>query len=246
VYPTPGSITQETASGYVTFWSAEKAGYGFSGFIIMFILYPLFPIVYSSEKYFRKRGYENTVIEHERVKKIIYSLLPIFILTIIDTYFLLYSRSIEDILFPQIFQNDNIYIHTYYYLRFSATLVFASALLKTTFLISKKDFRFYLARACMKLASKKEDDVKKMRYLIKGLKSYNRYISKEFRFQINDFKIYSKIINSPAKKRSESMKLVTEAFEGDKLEAVNHLSGFTNRLLLWIHLGIDFNIWVQI
>lgn len=89
VYPTPGSITQETASGYVTFWSAEKAGYGFSGFIIMFILYPLFPIVYSSEKYFRKRGYENTVIEHERVKKIIYSLLPIFILTIIDTYFAL-------------------------------------------------------------------------------------------------------------------------------------------------------------
>lgn len=39
VYPTPGSITQETASGYVTFWSAEKAGYGFSAAPALMISY---------------------------------------------------------------------------------------------------------------------------------------------------------------------------------------------------------------
>ena len=203
----------------------------YSVLIIMFIVYPLFPIIYSSEKYFQKRGYENTVIEYERVKKIIYYLLPVFVLALLYVVHhivrLPVNGDLEGILLPQIFQQNSIYtIYTdpYVVLRGTLMLVFASALLKTTFLMSKKDFRFYFARGCMRVVSKKEDELEKMRYLIKSLKSYNRYISKELRLKIDDFRIYSKIIAT--KEISESMKLVTEAFEGDKLDAINHLSGF--------------------
>jgi hypothetical protein len=34
----------------------------YSVFIVTLIVYPLFSVVYSSERYFQKRGYENTVI----------------------------------------------------------------------------------------------------------------------------------------------------------------------------------------
>jgi len=76
----------------------------------------------------------------------------------------------------------------------------------------------------MKLVSKKEDGDEKMRYLIKGMKSYNKYLSKQFRCQIDYFEVYSKIINSPAKERTESIKMVTNAFEVDKSEVLNHLT----------------------
>src|SRR5215469_7210062 len=104
-------------------------------------------------------------------------------------------------IFPILIFQQGVYsLYLYGVVTFVATLVFASALLKTTFLTSKMQFSFYYAKACMKLVSKKEDEDEKMRYLIKGIRSYNTYLSKEFRCQIDYFRIYTKIINSPTRK----------------------------------------------
>jgi hypothetical protein len=186
----------------------------YSALIVILILYPFFSFVYSSETYFRKRGYESTVIEYERIKKIIYLLLPFSILYI---YTIFWEK------LPQIFY-QNIYVVPVQYLLLAATLVVASALLKTIVQISKKDFRFYFAKACIKLACKREDEVEKMKCLIKCLKGYDKYLSREFRLQLNVSKIYTGIINSPMKERSELSHLVYQAFEGGKLDAVNYLS----------------------
>lgn len=108
-----------------------------SALIIILIVYPLIPIVYSSERYFQERGYVNTVIENERLNKIIYFLLPFFVLGILNIlraeHILTISPGgIESMLLPQIFQQGMYSLTLFRIVTFVATLVFASALLKTT------------------------------------------------------------------------------------------------------------------
>jgi hypothetical protein len=41
---------------------------------------------------------------------------------------------------------------------------------------SRKEFRFYFAKASFRVISKKEDNVERMRHVIRGLNSYNKYL----------------------------------------------------------------------
>ena len=49
-------------------------------------------------------------------------------------------------------------------------------LLKIILLMSRKEFRFYFARVLFRLISKKEDEAEKIKYLVKALNLYNKYI----------------------------------------------------------------------
>lgn len=132
-------------------------------FIFLLIVYPLIPIIYSSEGYFQERGYQNTVIENERLNKFIYLWLPFFILGILNIFRVgqipgIPPGGIEPILLPQVFHQGTNSLPLFRLVILFVTLVFGSALLKKTFLTLKKKFSFYFAKGCMKLVSKKEDE----------------------------------------------------------------------------------------
>jgi hypothetical protein len=105
-------------------------------------------------------------------------------------------------------------------------LIVGSALLKIIMLNSRKEFRFYFAKTSFRVISKEEDNVEKMRYVIRGLNSYNKYLRRNLGLQISDIKrIYSKIISDPTLDKFTSIDKLSMAFEdNDKLKAVTCLS----------------------
>jgi hypothetical protein len=105
-------------------------------------------------------------------------------------------------------------------------LIVGSALLKIIVLNARKEFRFYFAKASFKVISKKEDNVERIRYVIKGLNSYNKYLRRNLGLQIRDLKkIYSKIISDPTLDKYNPIEKLSIAFEdNNKLRTVKYLS----------------------
>jgi hypothetical protein len=65
-----------------------------------------------------------------------------------------------------------------------------------------------------------------MEYLIKGLNSYNSFLKRHIKLEINEIKkIYSKIITLPTNEKIKTVNKIIQSFEsGDTLEPVRYLS----------------------
>src|SRR6059036_2451898 len=65
-----------------------------------------------------------------------------------------------------------------------------------------------------------------MEFLIKGLNSYNSFLKRHIKLEINEIKkIYSKITTLPTKEKIETVNKIIQSFEsGDTLEPVRYLS----------------------
>ena len=72
----------------------------------------------------------------------------------------------------------------------------------------------------------KNDDSEKMKYLIKALNSYNKYLRRSIGLQINEIKeIYSKILSEPSLYKNWIIKKLSIAFEDrDKFMTIKYLS----------------------
>jgi hypothetical protein len=101
----------------------------------------------------------------------------------------------------------------------------------------KSNFRYLFARTCISIATDKsrlpwekaiEDEVDKLRYLILGLNSYNKFIRQKLGLKINNLKgIYSKISCLSDNDRKSELDLVYQSFDtNDKFGPLNHLSSF--------------------
>ena len=89
----------------------------------------------------------------------------------------------------------------------------------------KREFRFYFAKACCKIISGKNDEVEKMKYLFLLLSSYNKYIQRNLRIQINDIKkIYSIILYKDTNQQIEIIESICASLEGDSLKLARYLS----------------------
>ena len=108
--------------------------------------------------------------------------------------------------------------------------IVGSALLKIILLIARKEFRFYFAKVLFRAISKKEDEAEKIRYLVRALNSYNKYIRRSLGLEINDLKkVYSKILSDPTLDKNNSIKELSIAFEdSDKFKTIKCLSGLLN------------------
>jgi len=81
-------------------------------------------------------------------------------------------------------------------------LLVVGAFLKILFAIGKPEFRLYYAMGCFRIIQRKENEVEKMKYMIRGLNSYNKYLKRCSNLQINDLsKIYSKISSTTQRER---------------------------------------------
>jgi hypothetical protein len=200
-------------------------------FIVMLILYPIYPSVFSIEKFFIKKNFQNSpIIEYEILKKIIYVLFPFFVFAFI---FILGETTMKT-------QNPlRIVINTFSNIIppsvfvISLGIVFfivASALLKIIVLFSNKESRFYFSKILFKQIANKDSDGDELKYLVKSLNSYNKYLRRSIGLQINDLKnIYSKILSDPNVDKNHTIKKLSLAFEdNDKFKTIKTLSELLN------------------
>jgi len=198
--------------------------------IVMLLLYPLSSVVELKEDRLTNEDCKKLVSEYEYVKKIIYILLPFFLLYIIS---FLSGNLLFDFAGPQDTGSETantITVIAQAFLYFSIASLFAvtSALLRVILLLAKKNFQFYLAKGCFDISFEKEDNkVDRVKYLLKGLYFYNKYLKRNLGLQINDlenicYNIIVKILHD-----SEGKSSVYQAFKsGDGLDPIEHLSGY--------------------
>jgi hypothetical protein len=107
-------------------------GYYEPGMIIIVLVYSILPTALSTKKHFEVIGFENSVIEFEFLKKLMYVSLPLLIIIML-IFLRLYvpeNPNFSSVLFP------------------GFTLIAGSTLLRIFSYVSKKDFRFYYTRGC--------------------------------------------------------------------------------------------------
>jgi hypothetical protein len=187
---------------------------------IVVIIYGVYPLIFTAEKYIKKQGYQNVVTEFEFIKKILFIGIPIMIiLTATDRLFT--------------YLQINYYLISHYLLLYdfsfailaSSIAVVISALLRIATQVIKKRFRFYLAMGYSIVAANKKWDDDKIKYLFLSLDSYNKYLLRKINFGIKNInKIYSDIIYADAKKKDEIIKSVCESLGGDRLKLAIYLS----------------------
>lgn len=191
-------------------------------FVVMVLIYPPYPAPFSIEKYFVKRGFESAVSEFELVRKVLYVAIPLLIFfTVIDILRPLIEQFVSEDVVAMFTENI-----VFYSARGFLFLTVLAGLLKVVFALSRKRFRLYFAKGCLSIAKNSNDEVEKMEYLIKGLDSYNSYLKRHIKLEINEIKkIYSKITTLPSKEKSDTVNRIIKSFEsGDTLEPVRYLS----------------------
>jgi hypothetical protein len=191
-------------------------------FVVMVMIYPPYPAPFSIENYFIKRGFQSAVSEFELVRKILYVAIPLLIFfTVIDILKPLFELFVSDEIVSMLTENI-----VFYSARGFLFLTVLAGLLKMVFALSRKRFRLYFAKGCLSIAKNSSDEVDKMEYLIKGLDSYNSYLKRHIKLEVNEIKkIYSKITTLPAKEKIDTVNRIIQSFEsGDTLEPVRYLS----------------------
>ena len=188
----------------------------------MVLIYPPYPAPFSIEKYFVKRGFESAVSEFELVRKILYVAIPLLILfTVIEFLKPLIEQFVSEEVVAMFTENI-----VFYSARGFLFLTVLAGLLKAVFALSRKRFRLYFAKGCLSIAKNSNDEVEKMEYVIKGLNSYNSFLKRHIKLEINEIKkIYSKITTLPSKEKIETINKIIYSFESeDTLEPVRCLS----------------------
>jgi hypothetical protein len=194
-------------------------------FVVMLILYPIYPFIFSIENHLRKRNPKSALTEYQALKNIVYALFPIFLFTI---GLRISSGIIQDNpLSVLILSLDEPLLSLL--ISFLGAILFAvaSALLRIILLNRNKQFKYYLAKLSFRVVSGVEDEVERMKYLIMGLGFYDKYIRRMLGLQINDLKvIYSKMIADVSVDKNRSIKELCRAFEDhDRLKPITCLTG---------------------
>jgi hypothetical protein len=100
-----------------------------------------------------------------------------------------------------------------------------SGLVRILILIKKKDCYIYFSKGCCKIISEKEDEFEKMKYLLLLLKSYNKYLQKKIKLEINDIKkLYSIILYKDKEERSQIIQSICQSLESGNLNLARYLA----------------------
>ena len=168
-----------------------------------------------------KQGLEQAVIEFETVKKIIVLLL--LIIGLLNVVYIVY------IAYPglgiQVFQIR--YFELFFVVSGMFTVIGLAPLLMYGLTISKKEFRFYFARACFRSALNKKDIFKQMYDFDLGLQEYNKYLKRYLKHHIEDIdKIFSRVSLLPEDAKTEVIRSFSNSFEieTDKLKPLKFIS----------------------
>jgi hypothetical protein len=197
-------------------------------FAVMLIFYPLYPFIFSIENHFSKRNPKSALTEYQVLKKIVYTLLPIFFFGIVLR--ILSGVTEDNPLSALMLSLDEPAQLLFLSILAAVLLVLASALLRIILLNRFKHFKFYLAMLSFRAMSRIEDNAERVKYLIDGLSFYNKYIRRILRVEVNNRKITHSIITTDATvDRNPWVKELSQAFEdNDKLKPIRCLTQLFN------------------
>jgi hypothetical protein len=175
---------------------------------VMTILYAPYRAAYSTEEYFKRRGYENVISEYFVIKYILYFAIPMFLFLTIISLRPGFERYFDAVLGSEIVD----------VLRLLFFCIVIAGLTKTMLQVARKEFRLYFAVGCIRVLARREDEIDMMKYLIWGLNAYNAYLRRYLNLEINNLKkIYSKISSSPLTKRIRLRDSLDASFDHGKL-----------------------------
>jgi hypothetical protein len=174
---------------------------------IAVIGYVLFSTVLPTEKYYKLRGFENSIVEFEYVKKILIVAAVVLLISLLSISTYTYILEVESPIYVTAID------------AYMINVTFAT-FLWITFQVAKKEFRFYSAKAYFIILLLQDDDYKKIRYFNYGLNSYNKYLGRRLKFEIGDIeKAYSRFIYADTTEKQEITKSVCESLEdSDRLK----------------------------
>ena len=200
---------------------------------LILLVFAFYPAIYPTAKFFKKRGFENVIVEYQYLKKILY--ISVFtMITILVIYYLLdsyrFSISVDE--YVKVYDRfwaiiDS--IDTSYALVFMILPVSVSIIIKLLFEHARKDFRLYYAKGCFKIVSNEDIRVlDKAKYFKTGLIWYNKFLKKNIGLHINDImKIYSKIITDSPLYQNSALISISESFNNeDELNPLRCISDF--------------------
>ena len=194
------------------------------------LIYSLYPAFVRTEKFFSKRGYENVVLEYKFIKKILLVIIVLITIVLIIFYLIFFYQNNNTLTNNTLTNSDRLKEKEGLILSltlFSGTLgnLASAAILRIITQNLKREFRFYFAKACCKIISGKNDEFEKMKYLFLLLTSYNRYLQRNLKIEINDIKkIYSIILYKDTNQQLEIIKSICASLEGDRLKLARYLS----------------------
>ncbi|HEY7227809.1 MAG TPA: hypothetical protein VH481_06760 [Nitrososphaeraceae archaeon] len=182
---------------------------------ILSFVYAVCPIRHSSRALFKESDPKNKIDEFICVKNILYVIVPIFISLVI---------------YEKVFSFNYYYgfLYDYYIVPVGANFSYSviAGIIWLVIHTERKEFRFYFAKACISIITDKINDIKRLNYLLMGLKSYDKYLQKNLKLQINNLpKTYSMIIFDSNIDENEVIKSISAAFiSEDKLKPAKYLS----------------------
>lgn len=196
------------------------------------ILYGIYPALNKTEKFYRKRGYVNVVLEYEFVKKFLFVTIPLVIIFNIFSDFnpfldlILSENSYEYTeAYPPNFSRNLHFGFLWMGIKIILTYVTIAALIRIITQIAKKDYRFYFAKAYCQIISEKRNNFEKIEYLFPLINSYNKYLQRNLKVEINNIKkIYSIILYKDINQQWEIIKSICTTLDGDRLKLAQYLS----------------------
>jgi hypothetical protein len=184
----------------------------FFGMAFGILAYGIIPTRYRADTFFTKRGFENSVVEFQYVKKIFFVEISILVVTLaillcIGAYNQLYASQQQR-------TNELGFVNTI--TMFIILFAIPGPILRIILLTAKKEFRFYFSKACLRVILYKEEDFDKFVYLILALESYNKYLRRRSKYYVNDNdikKLYFKYVRATNEEKDVMINSLLEAFE---------------------------------
>lgn len=208
-------------------------------YMAVLFLFSVYPAIYTTEIFFKKRGSANVVIEYPYIRKILFAYVIVLIVLIIG-YFLTInptnelikkntehlinrgeldsslSSQIDTLLFIQSLSRGIVFIWL------PPVLIFI--LLKLLLEQPRKRFEFYYAKACFEIVMKIKYEPDKAEYLLRGLDWYNKFVKKVTKGSIDIETIYSKIISHSQLSNNIVLDIISDSFHGgDELNPLRHM-----------------------
>lgn len=178
-------------------------------FVVILLLYPPYPLPTSSEWYFKKRGFSRAVMEYQFVKNVLIVTVPILI-----TFTAL--GILHDLRFPPQgvihgssplnYYMDILHPHidTFNIAKILLFLIVVSGVLKMIFARVRRGFWLHYTIGCFVQMQNRKNDMDEMRYFVRGLNSYNLYVRRQTKLEINELsKFFSKIASFEQVQKNE-------------------------------------------
>jgi hypothetical protein len=201
--------------------------------MLILFLFSVYPAVYPTKKFFKKRGSVNVVIEYQYIRKILFAFLISSIVTIVMIYFLIPIMNEQVIpLYSQGLSNTEIYrqvhliplIESLYFMVSVLLAVPIFILLKLLLGHTRRQFSFHYAEACFEIIYVKKSETDKAGYLSLGLDWYNKFFKRITKSGIDVDTIYSRIISHSQLSNNILLDTIMDSFQnGDEFKPMRHM-----------------------